>query len=191
MARSTKPPRRLPKSLRKGPLPYLASDVWLAGVGALAHSLDTGRGRFDTLLARGRHAQAEGSKAVQATIQQAVDAEAHATSGALAAAEALAMAAEQIVTEHVPEPSAVTVLREKVDALSARVAAMGGGPTDVTVAATPEGWTVSLGAHVACVCKTRREAVAAGRREARVAAPSRLVVKRTDGTDAETATYGA
>ncbi len=190
MARSTKPPRRLPKSLRKGALPYRASDVWLAGVGALAHSLETGRGRFDTLLARGRHVQAEGSKAVQDAIRQAVEAEADATSGALSAADALAMTAEQVVAEHVPEPSAVAALRDTVDALSARVAAMGGGPTEVSVAATPVGWTVSLGEHVACVCPTRREAVAAGRREARAAAPARLVVRRADGTDAETATYG-
>ena len=163
MARSTKPPRRLPKSLRKGALPRPAADVWLAGIGALAHSLETGRGRFDALLARGRRVQAEGSEAVRDAIRQAVDAETNATSGARAAADALATAAEQIVSEHVPEPSAVTVLRDTVDALAARVAAMGGGPTDVTVSATPEGWTVSLGGHVACVCKTRREAVAAAR----------------------------
>ena len=189
MARSTKPPRRLPKSLRKGALPGSASDVWLAGVGALAHSLATGRGRFDLLLARGRHVQAEGSEAVHEAVRQAVDAEEDATVGALAAADALAAAAEQGVAEHVPEPSAIATLRARIDTLAARVAVMGGSPTEVVVEATPDGWTVALGGHVACVCATRREAVTAGRREARAAAPSRLVVKRADGTAAETATY--
>ncbi len=189
MARSTNPSPRLPKSLRKGALPRPASDVWLAGVGALAHSLTTGHGRFDALLARGRHVQAMGSEAVREALQQAIDAEADATEGALASAEALVASAEQIVAERAPEVSAVVALRVRVDALAARIAVMGGGPTEVVVEATPDGWTVALGGHVACLCATRREAVTAGRREARAAAPSRLVVRRADGTAAETATY--
>jgi hypothetical protein len=179
MARSKASRSRIPKTLRKGPLPRPTAEVWLAGLGALATSLGTGRSRFDALLAEGRRVQAAGGRAVREALDAAVQAEAHATATVLAAdADARARA---------DAPS----VGMQIEALSARVSSLGGAPVEVTVAADEAGWTVAVSGLALHVCPTRRAAVTLGRREARAAAPSRLVVRRADGTAAETVAYGA
>ena len=179
MARSKAP--RVPKALRKGPLPRPAAEVWLAGLGALATSLGPGRSRFDALLAEGRRVQAAGGRAVREAIDAAEQAEAAATAAVLAAAA--------------PAPADAPAMGGPIGALSARVAALGGAragaPAEVEVASGEAGWTVAAGGRRLHLCPTRRAAVTLGRREARAAAPSRLVVRRADGTAAETVEYGA
>ena len=176
MARSKAP--RVPKALRKGPLPRPAAEVWLAGLGALATSLGPGRSRFDALLAEGRRVQAAGGRAVRDALGAAEQAEAAAV---LAAAD--------------PAPADAPPMGGPIGALSARVAALGGAragaPAEVEVASGEAGWTVAAGGRRLHLCPTRRAAVTLGRREARAAAPSRLVVRRADGTAAETVEYGA
>ncbi|HEX9953237.1 MAG TPA: phasin family protein [Rubricoccaceae bacterium] len=179
MARSKASASRVPKSLRKGPLPRPAADVWLAGLGALATSLGTGRSRFDALLAEGRRVQAAGGRAVREAISAAEQAEAAATAAVIAAAKAE------------PAPDDAPPIGGPIGALSARVAALGGALAEVTVAQDEAGWTVAAGGRRLHLCPTRRAAVTLGRREARAAAPSRLVVRRADGTAAETVEYGA
>ena len=176
MARSKAP--RVPKALRKGPLPRPAAEVWLAGLGALATSLGPGRSRFDALLAEGRRVQAAGGRAVRDALGAAEQAEAAAV---LAAVD--------------PAPADAPPMGGPIGALSARVAALGGAragaPAEVEVASGEAGWTVAAGGRRLHLCPTRRAAVTLGRREARAAAPSRLVVRRADGTAAETVEYGA
>ena len=175
MARPKAP--RVPKALRKGPLPRPAAEVWLAGLGALATSLGPGRSRFDALLAEGRRVQAAGGRAVREAIDAAEQAEAAATAAVLAAAA--------------PAPADAPAMGGPIGALSARVAALGGALAEVEVASGEAGWTVAAGGRRLHLCPTRRAAVTLGRREARAAAPSRLVVRRADGTAAETVEYGA
>lgn len=193
--RALRKPPRLPRSLRKGPLPETPSTVWTAGLGALASALGDGRSGFDALVAEGRRVEAAGGAAVREALRQAgVAAATIAGTAAEAAAGALEEAAESALGRAgVPERSDVDALRAHLRRLEDRLARMTGAVTEpaaVAVVAAGDEWAVRIDGREASVHPTKRAAVSAGRRAARENGPARLVVHKLDGTAGETTDYG-
>ena len=136
MARSSKKasPKKLPKSLRKGRLPRSVGDVWNAGVGALAQARTAGGESFEALVALGAAVADTGSKAARGAVGQ-VEAAAGRVAGtarglAGGAADGVQGGAERAVENvlsrmGVPTRDEVLALREQVEALRTRLAALG------------------------------------------------------------------
>lgn len=197
--RALRKPPRLPRSLRKGPLPENPVAVWDAGLGALASALGNGRGGFDALVAEGRRVEAAGGEAVREAVRQ-VGAAAAALAGTVAGTalgtveEAVEAAVEAVLgVSDASERSDVDALRAELRRLEGRLARMTGAvvePASVTVVAAGGEWAVRIDGREASVYPTKRGALSAGRRLARENGPSRLVVHRVDGTVGETTEYG-
>lgn len=197
--RALRKPPRLPRSLRKGPLPENPAAVWDAGLGALASAPGNGRGGFDALVAEGRRVEAAGGAAVREALRQlgaAAAALAGTTAGTTLGAveEAVEAAVEAVLgVADASDRSDVDALRAELRRLERRLARMTGAavaPASVTVVAAGGAWTVRVDGREVSVHPTKRGAVTAGRRVARENGPSRLVVHKMDGTGGETTEYG-
>lgn len=185
-------PSRLPRSLRKGTLPRDPVDVWEAGLGALAESLDGRRARFDAFVAEGRRVEAQGGKAVRRALRLAESAARLVADTAFESAEDAAgrLAEAALGASSMPTRTEVEVLRALVARLEARVAAMAvGGTVSVTVEASGSGWTVAVDGDEASTHRTKKAALTAARAAARGHAPARLIIYRTDGTVGEEMEY--
>jgi poly(hydroxyalkanoate) granule-associated protein len=207
----------LPKSLRKGGLPRPADDVLAAGLGALERAQKKGADTFDALVARGERVVEDGSAAAREAVREveaAADRVASRTRSAAGGAATAATAPLERVVEAalvrlgVPNRTEVAALREQVEALGARLAALrDSGAADGTsadgaasgadvahyrVAPHPDGWAVRKegSERAVSVHKTKQEALKAGRETARGHAPSRLTIHRADGSEASATDYG-
>ena len=192
--------QKVPKSLRKGALPQKAAAIWEAGLGALGRSLEGTSSRFDALVAEGRRVEANGSRAVHEALRR-VEAAARQAAGVTAEAALSAQERAEAVVESmveaalsaagVPGRDEVAALQARLQRLEARVgAATSVSPVQVTVEPGEPGWVVRIDGREASSHPTKKTALAAGRREARACAPSRLVAHRADGTAGETTDYG-
>lgn len=152
--------KKVPKSLRKGGLPRPVSDVWTAGVGALAQARTAGGQSFEALVALGTSVAETGSKAARGALGQVEAAAGVVASTARGVAEGAAGeveggiegAVETVLSRlGVPGRDEVLALREQVDALQSRLATLNESPprpaggarakadeTNATAAASPE-----------------------------------------------------
>lgn len=200
MSKSSKKQRslsRLPKSLRKGDLPRTVAEVWEAGLGALDASASKGRGHFDALVAEGRRVESLGGRAVREALRAAESAAATAVDAVAPVAEVAVEEVERLAeavlgAAGVPQRGDVDALREHIRLLEARLVALtGAGPVDVRVEPAETGWTVQVAGREASAHRTKKDALAAGRRAAREHAPSRLTVCTAGGVAGEPTDYGA
>ncbi len=204
---------KLPKSLRKGGLPRPVTDVWAAGVGALAQARKKGGDSFESLIHLGTTVAETGGNAARSAVDQVESAAAAVADsarglagGAADEVQERAEAAVEIVLSRlgVPGRDEVLALRTQVEALQARIAALHDGArapqasasgtrTVYTVSAHERGWAVQrAGAERATsVHATKKEALVDARRTARAQAPSRLVVHNADGAVAGETDYDA
>ena len=130
---SGKTSKKVPKSLRTGGLPRSVGDVWTAGVGALAQARATGEESFEALVALGSAVVDTGSKAARGALGQ-VEAAAGRLAGSArgladGAADGVQHGAEGVVEEvlarlGVPTRDEVVSLREQIDGLQSRLAAL-------------------------------------------------------------------
>ncbi len=186
-------------------------DVWLAGLGALSRVEEEGEKLFKNLVERGEQFEARGRKQVEASLdavnkqqKRATDSMSAATKTFTDAAQSVERAVSNTLTDtlgrvgmptrdEVEELSGkVSKLSEKLDALSAVLEARQGGVATVYhVLPHENGWAVKReGAERATsVHDTKKEAVSAGRDEAKGHLPSRLIVHKQDGAVQETFAY--
>jgi len=200
---------KLPKALRKGALPQAVEDVWAAGVGALAEARKKGGEGFEALVSLGSTVVEKGSDAAKAAAGQvegaaskladtAKDVAGDAAEGVQDRVEAVVEAV--LARIGVPGRDEVLALRQQVEALQTRIAALAGvgDEVDATALALYEvrpherGWAVQkVGADRAtAVHATKKEALRDGRQTAKAHAPSLLTVYKADGTTGETIEYG-
>ena len=185
--------KKVPKSLRKGGLPRSVGDVWTAGVGALAQARATGEDSFEALVALGAAVVDTGGKAARGALGQ-VEAAAGRLAGtargladgaADGAASGAASGVEAVVEEAlarlgVPARDEVLALREQVEGLQSRLAALGDGrpadPAARAAAATPAGRAATDGGGT-------RDAAPAGRTVYHVAPHERGWAVQRAGAD--------
>ncbi len=196
--------KKLPKSLRKGAFPSSVDAVLAAGLGALGQAQKKGADTFDALVQRGERVTAEGGKAargalgdVEAAVARIVE---DARTQAGEATGDLQHRFEAVVevalgSLGVAGRDDVEALRQKIDALHARLGAVageGGLVAFYEVRPHPDGWAVQkAGAERAsAVLGTKREAVQEGRALAKAHGPSELTVHKLDGSVADVTTYG-
>ena len=205
--KGTTPPRKLPKSLRKGALPTSVSEVWAAGLGALGQARKKGGDTFEGLVARGERVVRAGSDAAREALGE-VEAAAAAVTGRVrettnGAGDLVQRPVERAVEGAlsrlgVPTREEVAALQAMVDRLEAQLSALGAGGAAPEAAAYEvvkhdEGWAVRHpgGARALAVVKTKKEAVRDARALARDHAPSRLTVYNLDGSVGDVTEYGA
>ena len=209
-------PASLPKSLRKGALPHAIEDVWAAGVGALAEARKKGGDSFDSLVALGNSVLEKGSDAARAASDQVGTAASRLTDTAKDVAEGAVDGVQDRVESvveavlariGVPGRDEVLALREQVEALQAKIVALGGsvdapaeaaGLADATttlyeVRPHERGWAVQKAgaARATAVHGTKKEALRDARQTAKAQAPAQLTVFKADGTVGETVEYEA
>ncbi len=210
MAKSKKskaPAATLPKTLRKGALPYAVEDVWAAGVGALAEAKKKGGEGFDALVSLGSSVVDKGSDAAKAAAGQVETAASKLAGTAKGVAgdavegvqDRLEAVVEAVLAKlGVPGRDEVLALQQQVEALQARIVALA-GLGDAAALALYEvrpherGWAVQkAGADRAtAVHAAKKEALRDARQTARAHAPSLLTVYKADGTVGETLEYAA
>lgn len=194
-------PKKNKRPAHSSVLPRPVADVWSAGVGALTAVRKRGTEGFDALVARGQAVQDSGEQAAR----EAIDRVERAASSVTDRAADTVQSGVEAVVERVlgamgmPGRDEVAALNRQVDALRARVVALGGPSPDgaapeaaaYSVEPHPDGWAVRHAGvdRALSVHATKKEATVAARQVAKAHAPSRLVLHRADGTAGETVDY--
>ena len=192
-----------------GELTEQGRNVWLAGLGALATVSDEGAKLFDSLVQRGSQAEKESAEQFEEATSELTKRQREAVelarersaeaSGTIS--KALADALERF---GVPTRQEVTRLSDKVDTLARKVdrltealdddaaATVSGEATAYAVAPHDDGWAVRKedAEQAISVHDTKKEAREKGRTLAQDHQPSRLTVRKKDGSVQKTFSYG-
>lgn len=184
--------------------------IWLAGLGALSRVEEEGERLFTDLINRGQALEDRGRKQIESALAQIMDQQKQATDAVDTATRSFSDVAETVersvsdtftdvlgragmpTREEVEELSTkVSELSDKLDALSEaldapedQVTVYHVAPHDGDWAVLREGGDTPEGVH-----ETKQAALEAARAMAKEHAPSRLVIRKQDGSVQETREY--